>query len=155
MFYRLADEPDLETLALMRWEFQTEGLEPAADCDKWDFVEACALFLQRGLQRRNWVYWVAEADGRIVSHIFVQVIEKVPKPGQMNGRWGYVTNVYTRPDCRNRGIGTELMRRVKSWAEEIDLELLIVSPSAESISFYERAGFTAESEFMELLFHEE
>ena len=42
---------------------------------------------------------------------------------------------------RNKGIGSELMRHVKQWAQEHNLQLLIVSPSDASIPFYERAGF--------------
>jgi GNAT superfamily N-acetyltransferase len=155
MVYRVAGEKDLEALALMRWEFQREDRPEPLSCEAWDFVEACALFLQRGLAQRNWAYWVAEAEREIVSHLFVQFVEKVPKPGQLHGRWGYVTNVYTKPNFRNRGIGSELLRRVRSWAEEIGLELLIVWPSERSVPFYERAGFSANSEILELILSED
>ena len=153
--FRIAGEDDLEALAALRWEFRREGAEgDPSDCEKWDFIEACTLFLQRGLRRRIWVYWVAEEAGEIVSHVFVQMIEKVPKPGDLNGKWGYVTNVYTRPAFRDRGIGSELMGNVVAWAKEIGLELLIVWPSRESVPFYRRAGFSPPEEMMELVFQE-
>ena len=137
----------------MRWEFRREAGETQesdpSDCDRWDFIEACALFLERGIRRGTWVYWMAE-EGQIVSHVFVQMIEKVPKPGDLNGKWGYVTNVYTRPAFRDRGIGSGLMERVVSWAGEIGLELLIVWPGEESVPFYQRAGFAPSKEIMEL-----
>ena len=49
---------------------------------------------------------------------------------------GYVTNVYTRPAYRGRGIGTRLMSHVLQWAREHDLESLIVWPSETSVRFY-------------------
>ncbi len=95
---------------------------------------------------------VAVEAGEIVSHVFIHLVEKVPKPGDLDGKWGYVTNVYTRPAFRGRGIGSELMRNVTNWAREIGLELLIVWPSRESVPFYERAGFSPSDEIMELIF---
>ncbi len=43
-----------------------------------------------------------------------------------------------------------LLSKVIEWAKAEDLELLIVYPSERAISFYERAGFTAENDVMEL-----
>ncbi len=74
---------------------------------------------------------------------------KVPKPNRLVDALGYVTNVYTRPAYRDRGIGTRLMTSVLQWAEEQDLESLIVWPSTASIHFYERAGFRGSSEMRE------
>ncbi len=85
-----------------------------------------------------------------MSHIFVQRIRKVPSPLDPVVRFGYVTNVYTRPSYRNRGIGTELLSRVLGWAREEHLETLIVWPSDLSVGFYQRAGFRADNDVLEL-----
>jgi hypothetical protein len=46
------------------------------------------------------------------------------------------------------------MRRAKQWARDEDLELLIVYPSEGAVTFYERAGFCAENDVMELTLRE-
>ena len=43
------------------------------------------------------------------------------------------------------------MKRVKEWAKEQDLELLIVWPSDRAVTFYERSGFTPENDIMQLV----
>jgi GNAT superfamily N-acetyltransferase len=100
--------------------------------------------------------WVAEREGRLVSQIWVQVIHKVPRPGRFEGhnRYGYVTNVYTEPDLRGQGIGGRLLERVVQWAREQRLEFLVVWPSEESVRFYERGGFHASPDALELQFEE-
>jgi GNAT superfamily N-acetyltransferase len=52
-----------------------------------------------------------------------------------------MTNVYTRPSHRGRGIGGELLRRAQEAARDADVELIIVWPSDESVSFYQRHAF--------------
>jgi GNAT superfamily N-acetyltransferase len=149
MNYRLAMENDLIALAEMRWDFRMEdnGIIPVVS--RQDFMDACASFLSRGLADGRWAYWVAELEGEIVSHIYIQRIYKVPKPNRLQDAYGYVTNVYTRPAYRGQGIGSELLRHVLDWAKEQDLECLIVWPSERSVAFYERAGYTAAHEILE------
>lgn len=99
--------------------------------------------------QKHWVYWIAELEGEIVSHIFVQRVRGVPRPFWLNNAYGYVSNVYTKPTYRRRGIGSQLMQHVLNWARHQEIDVLIVSISEESVTFYERAGFTAKNEWME------
>jgi GNAT superfamily N-acetyltransferase len=139
----------MTVLAAMRWQWRVEedGCIPVVD--RGAFIGACAEYLRQGILSGQWVCWLALMDGRIVSHICVRRIRKVPKPDRLRDEYGSVTNVYTRPRYRGRGIGSSLLRRVKSWAVEKDLEELIVWPAERSVIFYERAGFVSDNEIME------
>lgn len=150
MKYRMATERDLRSLAELRWEFHAEdnGELPAEGKD--GFVQECEAFLRAGLAEGRWVYWVAEDEGRIVAHMFVQRVRKVPRPGRPHAEYGYLTNVYARPDHRNGGVGSALIARVKEWARAAGLEMLIVWPSERSVPFYRRAGFAPDGEMLQL-----
>ena len=150
MEYRIATQVDVPQLADMRWDFQIEDGAALPLPDKAAFLRHCTAFLQQGFERGDWTYWVADHQGELVAQIFVCTIRPVPRPGRLDDRYGYMTNVYTRPAYRNRGIGTALLRQVTRWAAEHDFAFLIVSPSERSVPFYQRAGFTAETEFLEL-----
>jgi len=134
----------------MRWDFRTDPDEPAPVVSRKEFLRACEAFMEQGLEHGDWIYWIAVDEGQILSHISVHLFRSVPKPFQLVSRYGYMTNVYTRPAYRNRGIGSELMRHVKQWAQKENVPFIIVSPSETSTAFYRRAGFTFETEFMEL-----
>ncbi len=73
--------------------------------------------------------------------MFVALADKVPRPIRENARIAYLTNVYTRPGFRSRGIGAALLRRAQQAAREAEVELMIVWPSDESAAFYERESF--------------
>ena len=114
MLYRTATESDLAQLAAMRWDFRTELAEDRSpSVSREEFLRECEAFLRRGMAEGNWVYWVAEQDGRIMSHVCVQTVRKIPNPRALHGAWGYATNVYTRPERRNQGTASELIRRVQ------------------------------------------
>jgi len=96
----------------------------------------------------RWHIWVAEVEGQLVSHLFVALIEKVPRPVRDNSRIAYLTNVYTRVAYRNQGIGARLIKRAQEAASAADVELIIVWPSEESVEFYTRHGFAIADEPM-------
>ena len=146
---RTATDDDVAELAAMRWDFRLEEAPGMPRHDRATFLRACQAFLGQGLADQRWTYWIATTDAQIVSHIYIQRIAKVPKPNRLDDAFGYVTNVYTRPTYRNRGVGTQLMAHVLRWAKEQDLESLIVWPSAASVQFYVRAGFQGSSEALE------
>jgi GNAT superfamily N-acetyltransferase len=151
MRHRKATSDDIAALVRMRWEFVTDGAAPDGEtCEQFD--AACTAFLERALTSGRWVVWVAEERGEIRSHIYLQRIEKVPKPGRAHDAYAYMTNVYTRPGFRGRGIGGQLLREACRWAKEAGMEFIIVWPSEESRGFYAREGFRVVEEAMELCF---
>ena len=139
---RRATVADVPVLAELRHEFTFEDPEQPIELRE-DYQEAFAEIIGRGITTGRWTVWVAETDGAIVAHVYVGLIDKIPRPTRQD-RWiGYLTNVYTRPEHRGRGVGAALLDRVTSWATEHDVELLVVWPSEESVGFYERAGFSS------------
>jgi GNAT superfamily N-acetyltransferase len=150
MEFRLSTAADLRQLAQLRWDFRMEDGDELPVVSKEEFLIACEEFLKRGLADGSRAYWVAEDNGEIIAHIFVQKVDMVPRPCKLHDQFGFVTNNYTAPPHRNKGIDSQLMQRVKQWAKEQDLELLITWPSEDAMTFYERAGFKMENEIMEL-----
>lgn len=102
-----------------------------------------------------WTHWIAEENEEIVSHISINHIRKVPKPNLFVDQFAYVTNVYTKPEYRGKGIGSMLMDCVIEWATDKSFELLIVWPSSKAINFYSRIGFKSENDVMELIIRPE
>jgi GNAT superfamily N-acetyltransferase len=142
---RRATVADIPALVELRREFHFEDpSEDAAGRD--DFEEAFATLLSAGIESRRWVVWVAESEGEIVSHAFVGLVDKIPRPAAGFDALGYLTNVYTRPGFRNRGLGGRVLDAVTAWAGEAEIELLVVWPSEDSVAFYERHGFADRGE---------
>jgi len=137
---RRARPDDIDDLVRMRADFTFEDGAPALPTNP-GYEDECRAFLEDAIAGTRWQVWVAEQDGAVVAHAYVALVDKVPRPVYEPRRIAYLTNVYTRPEHRNLGIGAALIGRVQEAGHEADVELIIVWPSDESIDFYERAGF--------------
>jgi GNAT superfamily N-acetyltransferase len=147
--YRLATIPDAPVLAQLRWDFRSYDMQDPSGTEEADFVSQCADYFREAFTRDEWGCWVAEVDGLIISTIFFHVIQKIPKPTQFYHRFAYISNVYTRPEYRNQGVGTALMERAKAWGVERGLEMFFLWPSKRSVPFYLRAGFHGDVDSLE------
>jgi GNAT superfamily N-acetyltransferase len=153
MEYRLAKPADIDQLVRMRWDFTVEDYpEMGSETDYGSFDTECRSFLESALDSGQWYIWVAEEDGNLLSHIFIELINKVPRPGRVTCPFAYMTNVYTVPEFRGKGIGSQLLSRVNEWAEKRKYEFIIVWPSDTSVEFYQRNGYQHCVEPMELHF---
>lgn len=142
--FRLAAPADTDTLADLRWRLATDD-SPIEDFrEKTAFVEAFRCALPAVDQHEKIIHFVAESGARVVAAMSIVKVTKIPRPGDLSGQWGYLTNVYTLPEFRRRGIGAGLLAEARRWAQAQKLELLVVWPSERSYAFYQRAGFRSE-----------
>ncbi|MFD1826293.1 GNAT family N-acetyltransferase [Mumia zhuanghuii] len=134
---RQATAADASALADLRVRWTQEQRGPVDDPT---FVERFdAWFARESAQR---VAWLAQIDDAPVGMLNVMLFERMPRPGVPVSRWGYVANVYVVPEHRDSGIGGDLMAAVTDYADETGLVRLVLSPTARSVSLYERVGFT-------------
>lgn len=154
MHYRKATAKDIKQLVQMRWNHIKEYGKDAMQ-DKNEFEKVCAAFYEEAIQSGAWVIWVAESENQLIAHVCIQIIKKIPKPRDLYGRWGYITNVYTKPEFRNQGVGGTLMDHVQNWGKEQALELLILWPSEKSVEFYKRKGFAVNQNIMQYTMQED
>ncbi len=146
--FREAGPADIDALIRLRWEMSLEQQgQPTETFD--GFAQRCGSFLREALASGKWGVWVAEVDGSLVAHIYIQLIDKVPRPGRVANKYAYMTAVYTSPRFRGKGIGGELLQRACAWAERAGAEFTIVWPAERAVDFYARAGFVRTTEPME------
>lgn len=153
MNIRLATQEDFDQLIRMRWDFTNEYKEIPIGEDQYDdFYLECKSFLAEAIESNRWFIWVAEENGQILSHVYLEIINKVPRPGRKTNPFTYMTNVYTLPAHRGKGIGGQILRRIEVWSKQNEYEFIIVWPSDWSVEFYERNGYKPCKEAMELMF---
>ena len=147
---RQAHAADADEIARLRWEFSLEGHEPTESYEA--FTRRMAAEVRRYLASGRWSIWVAEHPEiarRLIATLFLQRIDKVPRPYPRPGAWGYITNVFVDARWRDRGVGREVMDVAIAAARAEGLDTLLLWPSHRAVPFYERAGFATATEAME------
>ncbi|PWV94471.1 putative N-acetyltransferase YhbS [Paenibacillus cellulosilyticus] len=153
MNIRLATDDDIEKLIQMRLDFTLEYNSKLEITDKVyaDYHSEIKGFLKKAINSQQWFIWVAEDENIVVSHIYLELINKVPRPGKKTNPFVYMTNVYTLPSFRGQGIGSTLLTQIKEWAAENEYEFIMVWPSENSVEFYQRNDYIHCKEPMELM----
>lgn len=120
--------------------------------DPQTLVGATEDFLDRRLGSGAHFTSVAEEAGRLAGMASLEVFERLPYPGNLSGREGYLLNVYVQPASRNRGIAGTLVRDLVGVARRERVGRLWLHASAGGRGVYEAEGFEARTlEEMELL----
>ncbi len=126
-----------ETLRFAAAMYASVGLE--AD-DAWRALARRDVAARLG---RTMFGWVAEAGapGTLSACGYVTVDDRLPIPGQLSTRHGYVQWVVTDPDARGTGLGKAIMLQIEQWASGEGLEALHLHSSPAARSFYLALGY--------------
>ena len=139
MTVRAADVSDTLELTRLRYEMTAEESTPAVLLDQ--FAASFVPWATDALASRRWVVLVAERDGRLVGTAWLELVDRVPRPGPGAPRIAYLTNVYVEPGSRNLGWGGALVAAATAAAEREGCSQVVVWPSDRSIPLYRRFGF--------------
>lgn len=154
---RLGEEKDFLQLADMKWQhceeddrdYNEHNLDGA---DKQMFIAEFAAFFKFN---KEYKIFVAEDNETVLSAMFVYMIPKLPRPNGNAKYIAYLTNVFTRKEFRNKGIGTKLLTYIKNYLAEQKCELIFVWPSDKSVNWYSGNDFSGENEIFECRLTEE
>jgi GNAT superfamily N-acetyltransferase len=137
---RRATQDDLTTLAHFRWAFRSRR-HPAAE-EENEFVARCVEWMRSRLRPDSrWRVWLLEENGTPIGNLWVQIIEKIPNPGNEPELHAYVSNVFVMPEHRNKGGGALLLDAATAECQSFHVDTMFLWPSPESRALYARNGF--------------
>jgi GNAT superfamily N-acetyltransferase len=144
----MATAADAPALAELRYRFRAAEQEPVEG--RIEFVDRCASWMSLRLAAGTpWRCWVAEVDGKVVGTIWLQIIEKLPNPGDEAEIHGYISSVYVELARRSSGIGSMLLDACIGACSREGVDALILWPTQRSRSLYERYGFAMRDDLLE------
>jgi GNAT superfamily N-acetyltransferase len=139
---RVATLEDLDALTRLRqvWTDETGTHEDPS------FPARFRAWFDQESARRT--FWLVELDGTAVGTGNLVEYERMPRPAQPAGRWGYLGNLFVLADVRNRGHGSALLSAILRHADERHYERVVLHPTAASRPLYRRHGFGAADQLL-------
>jgi GNAT superfamily N-acetyltransferase len=138
---RVATAADVPVLAQLRDAWTTE-IDPGAD----DAAFAGRFSSWMDEERGRRTFWIARDGGRPVGMVNLLVVERMPRPRNPSGRWGYLGNLFVLPRHRRSGVGTLLVESVLVDAAAHGLARVVVHPNEQSLPFWRRSPFREASD---------
>lgn len=138
-----ADIPDL--CALRRLQLADEGQDPHPDIGP-----AMEAYFASALAQDRLVEFLAEEDGRIAATGAVSFLQFPPAFSNPTGLVAYVTNMYTAPDFRGRGLASRLLELLEEECRERGVLRMLLAASSQGERVYRRYGFQPEGNWFGL-----
>ena len=139
--FRRATADDTKLLAKMRLEMRKERETSACALSEAEFLRCNVEFFRTHLGSGDFISFLAFDGGEAAacSGLLLQV--HPPTYENPSGRSGYVTNMFTRPAWRHRGLAQKLVDLLVEAAKEAGCAKLYLNASAMGLPLYVKYGF--------------
>ena len=142
---RPARAEDISCLvAFRRCMFESMGVHDGVALAAME--SAVGAYLNDALPGGTYHGWVADVDGQVVGCGGLIVQQLPPSPRNLDGRQGYILNIYTVPDWRDHGIATAIVQAMLDYLREIGVPVATLHATEAGRPIYERFGFAPTNE---------
>ncbi len=138
---RTATLSDIAQLVELRVLMQLEVNRLSADKIPANYRDLCTEYFKNSISSKKYYGSVAAVDGKIIAGAGVCFYEKPPGISGGVGIAGYVTNVYTLPEYRGKGISTKLMLVLTNFARDLGADKLHLGSTEDGLNVYKKVGF--------------
>ena len=114
---------------------------PELQADRDAFIAAARASIQGEIERGSQIGFLAESGGEVVACAILIWWPMLPTLTELHRMRGYVSNVYTAPAYRRRGVARTLMENLMAHAREMGVTRLILWASEMGRPLYLDLGF--------------
>ena len=146
MNYRLGTRADIPVMAQIRkQQLIDEGISPDISID-----EELLRYFDAKLSDGSLVEWLVEDEGEVVATAAILFLDFPPTYTNRSGIRGYITNMYTAPSYRGKGVATSMLEKLIDEARSRSVNKIFLSASTLGKPVYKKFGFIEKDQWMEL-----
>lgn len=143
--YQRLTENELETFIHMR----IKQLREEGATEEIDLAPNLQEYYRRHMADGTFVSWLALDGEKIIGTSGMSFVEKPPYFGCPSGKIGLLSNMFTDPNYRRKGIARELLGRVIREAKEYGCGSVQITASDMGVKLYTDFGFQHNGNFMQ------
>lgn len=147
---RPATLEDVEILVTLRLEMRRERETVKLALPENEFAGLLRDFFTRTLENGSFVSFIAWDGETAAACSGLSLIELPPSYGDLPGKKGYITNMYTRVAYRKRGIAGKLLDALREYAVNAGCSKLELNASSAGYGVYKKYGFYDVTNEMEM-----
>ena len=147
--YRKAGKSDIDELVRIRSIFLEEYDRENHLNNKENVDKEVGEYLQKFMDTEIFTGFVAEKNGEIVGTSAIAFYDILPAALYMNGKLGYISNVFVFPEYRKQGIAKKLFELAVNEGFDRNCSKLTLHASKDGESVYKKFGFVKTATEME------
>ena len=142
--YKRLTEKEMNTFIDIRIrQLREEGAK-----EEIDLVPALKQYYSRHMSDGSFVSWLAFDGEEIIGTSGMAFVEKPPYFGCPSGKIGLLSNMYTNPNYRRKGIAKKLLSLVVNDARKYGCGVIQITASDIGVKLYTDFGFVHNDNFM-------
>ena len=142
--YKRLTEKEMNTFIDIRIrQLREEGAK-----EEIDLVPALKQYYSRHMSDGSFVSWLAFDGEEIIGTSGMSFVEKPPYFGCPSGKIGLLSNMYTNPNYRRKGIAKKLLSLVVNDARKYGCGVIQITASDIGVKLYTDFGFVHNDNFM-------
>ena len=140
--FRRADAADAELLTVMRLEMRKERETAVCPVSEEEFHRSNLSFFRTQIASGRFIAFIAYEGEQAAACSGLSLEIHPPTYENVSGKLGYMTNMYTRPAWRRRGLAVMLLDHLVEAARKEGCRRLCLNASAMGRPVYLRYGFS-------------
>jgi GNAT superfamily N-acetyltransferase len=142
LVYRRLCQKDMALFIKLRLDFMSESHKDLEETEKVKITASLKDYFERYIETNDFIGIVCEYNGQAVSTTYLVINERPANRTTVNGKVGTLLNVYTYPEYRRKGIGTEVIKRIIEEAKKQNISAIDLLATEDGKKVYEKLGFT-------------
>jgi len=144
--YRKANISDIQYLV----QYRKQQLIDEGEIFGKEIDDELSEYFISSISDNSLISWLAVDGERIVATSGICFYQLPPTSRNPSGKNAYITNMYTLPEYRKQGIGSQLLQLVIDEAKILKYKVIRLHASDDGKSIYNKAGFNDTNGYMAL-----
>lgn len=144
MEFRKATIDDVETLVKLR----KKQLLDEGSCTPKDLDQELVDYFSYGLLSNTFISWLAVENNIVIATSGVCFYRIPPSYSNPTGKVAYITNMFTLPSHRRKGIASALLEKIVCEARLAGYSIAMLHASSDGKHLYPKFGFMDSDGYM-------
>jgi GNAT superfamily N-acetyltransferase len=133
----------MELFIKLRLDFINEFHKDVGEIEKDKLRNSLKNYFESHIENNDFIGMVCEYNGKVISAAYLIIGEWPANRTFINGKIATILNVYTYPEYRKNGIGTNVINEIIEEAKKQDVSIINLLATEDGENVYKKAGFAA------------
>jgi GNAT superfamily N-acetyltransferase len=138
---RIATIDDIDSLVELRIKLLNESSNNIENYNWEKYSQVLKTFYYDGLLNGKVIAYLAEENKKNIAVSMMCFYNITPLLHNLDGKMALLTDMYTIPECRNKGYGMNLLNSIMEHAKKLGYVKVILNATESGRKLYGKYGF--------------